>query len=156
MVDVAPEIQPLDRLRDDLEISRGAPFLSGAPGWVICDPVRHRFFQIGQRSIEVLSRWSAGNVDRLKARLFAEKAIRLTDEELETLTNFLKQNQLLEGGERGTAARYTRIAENRTRSGAWLGAQKLMFFRVPLVRPGGFLRATWPVVRPLFSRPSFG
>ena len=90
MVDVTPETQPLAQLRDDLEISRGAPFLSGAPGWVICDPVRHSFFQIGQRTIEILSRWSAGNVDRLKARLFAEKAIWLTDEELETLTNFLK------------------------------------------------------------------
>lgn len=150
-MDTAHEDRPLARLRDDLEISPGAPFLYGSPGWVIRDPVRNRFFQIGQRTIDVLSRWSAGSVNRLKARLFSENAIRLTDEELEALTHFLRQNQLLEGGEQGTATRYARLAENRVRSRMWLGAQKLMFVRVPLLRPDGFLRATWPFVRPLFS-----
>ncbi len=139
-MDTTHEDRPLAPLRDDLEISPGAAFLSGAPGWVIRDPVRNRFFQIGQRTIDVLSRWSAGSVNRLKARLFSENAIRLTDEELEALTHFLRQNQLLEGGEQGTATRYARLAENRVRSRMWLGAQKLMFFRVPLVRPDGFLQ----------------
>lgn len=144
--------RPLARLRDDLEISRGAPFLSGAPGWVIRDPVRHRFFQIGQRNLDILSQWSVGSVNQLKARLFAEKSINVSDEELEALTRFLIQSQLLEGGDQGTAARYARLTERSFWLEIWLRTQKLMFFRVPLVRPNGFLSATWPFVRPLFSR----
>ncbi|TNF57669.1 MAG: hypothetical protein EP307_13510, partial [Rhodobacteraceae bacterium] len=144
--------RPLGRLRDDLEISPGAPFLSGAPAWVIRDPVRHRFYQIGQRSIDVLSRWSAGSAERLKERLFLEKGLRLQDGELEALIRFLTQNELLEGGGAGTAARFAEVARRQAGLNLWPRAQKLVFFRVPLVRPEPFLRATWPFVRPLFSR----
>ena len=151
MVEIKTEDQLLSPLRDDLEISPGAPFLSGAPGWVIRDPVRHRFFQIGQRTIDILSRWSTGRVNRLKAQLFSEKAIQLSDEELDALTHFLKHNQLLEGGEAGTAARYAHLDEKRALSRLLYNVQRLMFFRVPVARPDAFLRATWPIVRPLFS-----
>lgn len=152
MADAISEDRPLARLRDDLEISPGAPFLSGAPGWVIRDPVRHKFYQIGQRTIDVLSRWSAGSVEALKARLFSEKAIRLSDEEFDTLLGFLMQNQLLEVGQAGTAKHLAGGNKPQGGTGGWLAAQKLLFFKVPLVRPEGFLRATWPIVRPLFSR----
>ena len=147
-----PVDQPLALLRDDLEISRGTPFLSGAPGWVIRDPVRYRFFQIGQRTIDVLSRWSAGTVERLKSRLFQEKGVHLSDEELDALIRFLAQNELLEGGGGGTASRFADAAERRARFDLWPRVQKLLFFRIPLLRPESFLYATWPLVRPLFSR----
>ncbi len=146
-----PADRPLRRLRDDLEISRGAPFISGAPAWVIRDPVRHRFYQIGQRTIDVLSRWSAGSTTRLKTRLFREKGVRLQDDELDALIRFLAQNELLEGGDAGTAARFAAVAQRQAGLNLWPRAQKLLFFRIPLLRPEPFLRATWPIVRPLFS-----
>ncbi len=139
-------------LRDDLEISTAAPFLSGAPGWVIHDPVRHRFFQIGQFTMEVLSRWSVGTASVLKRRLLDERAIEVEEADLDAIEQFLMQNQLLERGERGTAARYAEAGDQNLMHTVWRGLQKMLFVRVPLVRPERFLRATWPFVRPLFSK----
>ncbi len=143
---------PLARLRDELEISPGEPFLSGAPSWIIHDPVRHRFFQIGKFTIDVLAHWSSGTVARLKESLLANKAIQVSDEDLEEVTEFLRRNQLLESGDAGTATRFARALDKGAFSALWSTAQKSLVIRIPMVRPQGFLDATWPLVMPFFTR----
>lgn len=152
MTDIARDDRPLSPLRDDLEISLGAPFLNGAPGWVIHDPVRHKFFQIGQRAIDVLSSWSAGTVGHLKSKLIREKAIQVDDTEIDALLNFLRQNQLLESDSTGTAKHYANLVNKNPLQKFWFGVQKMLFVRIPLFRPEPFLKATWPLVKPLFSK----
>ncbi len=146
------EDTPLARLRDDLEVSPGEPFLSGAPSWIIYDPVRHRFFQIGKFTIDVLAHWSVGTVTRLKESMLANKAIALGDEDLEEVTEFLRRNQLLEGGDVGTATRFASAVKKGAFSALWSTAQKSLVWRIPVVRPQGFLDATWPIVMPFFTR----
>lgn len=147
-----PEDPPLPPLREDLRISRGAPLLNGAPSWVIYDPVRHRFFQVGQRTIEMILNWSSGTVSRLQSQLQAKRALRVGAQEIRAVLQFLKSSDLLAETERGLAKSFeSRAAKQRTSLMQW-ALHRYIFFRVPLVRPNSFLQATWPIVRPLFSR----
>ena len=144
-----PSLPPL---REDLRISQGAPLLNGAPSWVIYDPIRHRFFQVGQRTIEMISNWSSGTVSRLQSELQAKRALRVGLQEIRAVLEFLKSSDLLAETERGLAKSFdSRAAKQRTSLIQW-ALHRYIFFRVPLVRPNGFLQATWPIVRPLFSR----
>jgi putative peptide zinc metalloprotease protein len=141
----------LPALRDDLRITSGAPLISGAPTWVIYDPIRHKYFQIGQRTIEILSRWTAGNAASLRDRLLTERAIRVGDDELERLLAFLRQHSLLELGSPGSAAELQRLEQRLKARTPLQSFQRLIFFRIPLLRPQRFLEATLPFVRPLLT-----
>ena len=116
-----PDDTTLPPLREDLSISPGAPLMNGAPSWVIYDPIRHRFFQVGQRTIEMISGWSSGTVARLQFELKTKRALRI-----------------------GAGAQRSSLIN-------W-ALHRYIFFRVPLLRPNAFLKATWPLVWPLFSR----
>lgn len=144
-----PSLPPL---REDLHISRGAPLLNGAPSWVIYDPIRHRFFQVGQRTIEMILSWSAGTVSRLQSDLRSQRALRVGTQDILAVLQFLKTSDLLAEDERGVAKRFEqRAKKQRSTILQWM-LHRYIFFRVPLVRPNAFLQATWPVVRPVFSR----
>ena len=38
----------LPKLREDLQLLKGAPTITGKPTWLVFDPVAHRYFQIDQ------------------------------------------------------------------------------------------------------------
>lgn len=149
----APSDDPrLPPLREDLRISRGAPLLNGAPSWVIYDPIRHRFFQVGQRTIEMILNWSTGTVSRLQAELESKRALRVGVKEVRAVLQFLKTSDLLAEAERGKSKTLERRAtQQRSTLLQWM-LHRYIFFRVPLVRPNAFLEATWPFVKPLFTR----
>ncbi|MEO1610031.1 MAG: biotin/lipoyl-binding protein [Pseudomonadota bacterium] len=153
MISPQPASGPsLPELRQDLQISPGAPLVSGAPTWVIYDPIRHKFFQIGQRTIEILSRWSAGNASMLRDRLLKERALQVGEDELEKLISFLRQHNLVAQANAGAAASmYGQERRNNILTPLRL-FQKMVFFRMPLVRPQSFLEATLPLVAPLMTR----
>ena len=152
MIADGQEDTPLPPLREDLRISPGAPLLNGAPSWVIHDPVRHRFFQVGQRSVEMISHWSAGSVQRLSADLRRQRALQVGEQEIQAVVQFLRLNDLLAESGPGIARRFAKRAESQRSTLLQWALHRYIFFRVPLVRPNGFLHASWPVVRPLFTR----
>ncbi|MCV6594925.1 MAG: hypothetical protein OIF48_18385 [Silicimonas sp.] len=142
----------LPALREDLTIAPGAPLLSGAPSWVIYDPIRHRYFQITQRTIEMIACWSAGSIGALLGQLRQERAVEAEPSDVEAVVRFLRANSLTAEGGAGTGARLAAAAA-RQRGRLWhWAAHKYVFFRVPLVRPQGFLEATQGFVAPLLSR----
>lgn len=142
----------LPPLREDLNIASGAPLLNGAPSWVIYDPIRHRFFQVGQRTIEMISKWSYGSQIKLIEYLKQTKGLTITTQEIQALIQFLKANDLLAETKRGQAKLFEgRAAERQSTLVKW-ALHRYIFFRIPLLRPNKFLHATWPFVSPIFSR----
>lgn len=147
-----PQDIPLPPIREDLQITRGGTSYSGAPTWVVFDPLRNRFFRITYEMFQLLSLW---NVSRTVAALI--KAIdmrfgnRMTGEDIVAIVRMLEHNQLLvqpaNGSWRGLHAR----AEQKH---SWFMRliHNYLFFKIPLVRPDPFIRATWPLVSMLFSR----
>ena len=141
----------LPPLREDLNISPGAPLLNGAPSWVIYDPIRHRFFQVGQRTIEIILSWSSGTVSKIKADLQLKRALNVTTQEVESILSFLRSSDLLVENKTGIAKIFARRAQTQRGSIIKLLLHRYIFFRVPIVRPNNFLKKTWPIVRPFFS-----
>ncbi|MEL7272966.1 MAG: HlyD family efflux transporter periplasmic adaptor subunit [Pseudomonadota bacterium] len=148
----AKEAVPLPILRDDLEIVPAAAQTNGAPAWVIYDPVASRYFEIGREILDMLLLWRVGTVDVLIRKLRSEFGKVVSEEEVSDTMHFLISNALVRdipGNDFRTMAQ--KEAEKKK---SWLSTamHSYLFFRIPLFRPDRFLRATWPVVWPLFTR----
>ena len=145
--------QPLLALRTDLRLSEGAPDVNGAPTWLIEDPLRHQFLQIDGATFDALAIWTSCATDtELKARLDAEFARRVTTSDVEALTHFLVANDLVVEPPDGGWRTLSRKDDLRTRPLFERLIHNYLFFRIPLVRPDAFLRATAGLVAPLMSR----
>lgn len=142
----------LPPLRQELQLHPGPVLNDGAPSWVLYDPPRNRFFRIGWAEFELLSRWGLGPADRVLEAVNRDTALNLEPRHLESVVEFLMLHQLIRGGGPRYMDWLAGLAErNRPRPLHWL-LHHYLFFRIPLVRPDRFLNATWPLVRPLFSR----
>jgi putative peptide zinc metalloprotease protein len=139
----------LPALRPDLQIHPGAPLPTGEPGWVIHDPVRHRFFQIGREALDILASWRPGTVEDLVSDMRRRGVREPRPEAVAGLSRFLEVHDLaLEplGG--------AKLAEKaRSRRHHWLVnlVHNYLFFTVPLVRPQRFLDANRWIGTLLFS-----
>ncbi|MDX5362108.1 MAG: biotin/lipoyl-binding protein [Alphaproteobacteria bacterium] len=145
---------PLPRLREDLQLYPGAPQPDGSPCWVIHDPVRNLYFEIGRDALDLLELWGLGSVSRVVSAARAELGRIVSAGEVTAFAGFLHDNALATGEGEGAAARL--MAQYRAAKRSLLGTllHNYLFFRVPLVRPDRFLRATWPWVAPFFTRAS--
>ena len=148
--------QTLPELRQDLDFHAGARTASGAPTWVIYDPARHKYFNIGRIEYELLKRWGGQTPSELAQRVSAESSVKAGVVNVEELLAFLKQNQLLrittEEAVKDLGAQARRMSDAKKR---WVRISvRLLFIRVPLFRPDRFLDATLPWVLPLVT-PAF-
>lgn len=144
----------LPPLRDDLRLFAAAPERDGSPAWVIQDPARNRFFRIGWLEFELLARWDAGDAAALAQQVSSESPLAVSDEDVQSLVEFLARNQLVRTTSAQDSARLGAMrARQRPERLRWL-LRNYLFFRVPLVRPTRFLEATLPYVAFIF-RPGF-
>ena len=142
----------LPPLREDLRLIAGASAADGSPTWVIVDPVRGKYFQIGWAAYQILSRWSGLSAEAVLAQIRAETTCRATMQDIDDLLKFLYGNHLMreppQGGYRAYAAQ---VEAARPQWLMWL-VHHYLFFQIPLVRPDRFLRATLPFVEWFFSK----
>lgn len=151
MAAVAQELA-LPVLRGDLQLFEGPPDRDGSPTWTICDPIRNRFFRIGWTAFQLWSHWSIGKVDQLVAAVCENTTCRVTRQDVAALIRFLHANSLTQGSVSGTFDAYLQQYQaSRPHWARWL-LHHYLFVRIPLLRPHRFLRATLPLVKPLFSR----
>lgn len=143
----------LPALREDLGLHPGPTLKTGAPSWMIEDPLRGRFYRIGWLEFELLSRWSAGGDARaLAARVARETLLAPTIEEVLAVKQFLLAHELLVDPERVQAAARGRVSQPGL---ATRVLHHYLMFRVPLVNPDRFLAATLPWVWPLIGSTAF-
>ena len=142
----------LPPLREDLRLIPGAPGADGSPVWVIVDPVRGKYFQIGWAAYQILSRWSGRSAAVVLSQIHADTTCRATTQDIDDLLRFLYRNHLMreppQGGYRAYAAQAEAV---RPQWLMWL-VHHYLFFQIPLVQPDRFLRATLPFVDWLFSK----
>ena len=142
----------LPPLREDLRLIAGAPAADGSPTWVIADPVRGKYFQIGWAAYQILSRWSGRSVEVVLSQIHADTTCRATSQDIDDLLRFLYRNHLMREPPQGGYRAYAAQAEAaRPQWLMWL-VHHYLFFQIPLVRPDRFLRATLPFVEWLFSK----
>lgn len=144
---------PLPGLREDLVLRRGASDSNGEPGWLIYDPVPHRYIRINAATCQLLSLWPYhATTGSLLAAARGAFGIDVSREELLGLIAFLHANYLTNAPGRGAWRSYARAAARLEDGRALRRWQSMLFHRVPLLRPERFLRSTLPLVAPLYSR----
>lgn len=147
----SPDI-PLPPLREDLQIMRGGPSYSGAPVWMVLDPLRNRFFRVTYEMFQLLSLWNRSRTVGNLARALEARFGRRTDaEEIGMVLRMLDANFFLAQPASGSW-RTLHDAAQRRHSWFMRLIHNYLFFKIPLVRPEPFIRATWPYVSFLFSR----
>ncbi len=142
----------LPPLREDLRLVAGASATDGSPTWVIVDPVRGQYFQIGWAAYQILSRWDAKSADEILAEVHADTICRATRADVEELLRFLYINHLMRDPPQGGYRAYVQQAEAGQQSWVTWLVHHYLFFKIPLLRPDRFLRATLPFVAWLYSR----
>lgn len=142
----------LPPFREDLQLLTGAPAADGSPTWVLVDPVRGKYFQIGWAAYQMLSRWNGRSAEAVLSAIHAETTCRVTPKDIEDLLRFLYGNHLMREPPQGGYRAY--VAQAEAAKPQWLKwlVHHYLFFQVPLVRPDRFLRATLPYVEWLFAR----
>lgn len=141
----------LPKLRGDLRFHEGPPDGSGSRAWIIEDPARNRFFQIGDAARALLARWDAGSPDAVIAAARHTSAD-IGREDVAAVCDFLVRNGLTQMEPLADYGRYTAQLAAQRKSWLELAIHHYLFFRIPLVRPERFLRRGLPLFEFLFSR----
>ena len=145
----APRLPPL---REELSLHAGPPTPDGAPTWTLHDPSCNRFFRIGWPELEMLSRWHLGEPAAIAAAVSRETTIAATPAQVETLARFLWSQGLLQALGTNALGRLKTLADaQRPHWLMWL-LKSYLFLRIPVLRPDGFLNATMPLAKLLFTR----
>ena len=143
----------LPPLRQELRIEPGAPLVNGAPSWILFDPVRHLFYQIGRLEMKILSLWGSHTLGRLKTAL-GDEGLDAAEAEAEIgrVLRFSFANNLTVRPEGDTSAAFaSQRALAKREWWKWL-VDHYLFIRIPLVKPAAFLERTLHIVAPLWSR----
>ncbi len=144
--------QPLPLLRQELRLFEGPTTNKGEPCWLIYDPVRHRYFRITQQVFEILSLWTGPTADDLKRDANHRLKRDITDAEIADLAKFLHVNNLTETSASGDSKDYADQINATKKSFGKQAVHSYLFFRIPLLHPEHFLRATMPIVEVLYAR----
>jgi putative peptide zinc metalloprotease protein len=138
-------------LREEIAIFPGPAALDGSPSWTLHDPSSNRFYRLGWREFELLSRWDSGSVAALTARVEAETTLQVEHEDVDDLVRFLFSFDLLRASSAEATANLVKKADRQRGSWAkWL-LHNYLFIRIPLLRPDRFLSLSYPYLRWVFS-----
>ena len=145
----------LPPLRQELRIEPGAPLVNGAPSWILFDPVRHLFYQIGKLEMKILSLWGNTTLGGIKAALASDGLDpQEAESEIGRVLKFSFHNSLTVRPEGNPADAFAAQSAYAKRAWwRWL-IDHYLFVRIPLVKPAAFLERTLPKVAPLWSRAS--
>lgn len=149
------EAPTLPQMRQDLRIFKAAPLATGAPGWVVLDPVRNRYFQIGRSVLDILNAWSAGSIEAIRHRVAARSGKEVSAEEIIGVLRFLEGQELVEEPTGGSQRLTQKALQGRHFWLIWL-VHNYLFIRLPLLRPQKFLNATRIIGDVVFSRAMLG
>lgn len=142
----------LPRLRQELALYPGPSNYLGEPSWSLHDPVRNLFFRLDWLSFEIVSRWVLGEPARILQHLQAHTTLQAEEEDVEAVLRFLLENELVQATDpQATARLHQQRLKRSTRVTDWL-MHRYLFFRVPLLRPDGWLGRWQSLVAPFYSR----
>ncbi len=145
---------PLPPLRQELRLDAGAPLPSGAPAFVLFDPLRQLFFQLGELEHRIIGYWRSGDAAAVRDALVADgEEAADAEAAIVAFHGFAVDNSLvreLPEDQVGVLARRRAAAQREW--WRWL-LDHYLFIRVPLVRPAAWLRRTLPYARRIWSDP---
>lgn len=141
----------LPELRQELRLHEG-PSGGAERCWLIYDPIRHRYFQVSHRAFQIIERWCAQPSTELAARCQRELDRSVSAAEVDEIAAFILANSLAVAPLQDDPRMLARQEAASRHSVIARIVHNYLFVKVPIVRPERFLRATMPLVSPLYSR----
>lgn len=137
----------LPALRQDLSISPGGLGEDGGANWLLYDPLKNKYYRIGQIAFRLISAWKEGACASQWLANVQKNGEVIAHAELEQLLGFLKNSGLTCSSGNDTQQHLEYQYAKNAKQGVlkWLLAHYI-FFRIPLVNPDRFLGATLPFV----------
>lgn len=144
----------LPLLRDDIQLNEAPIEPEGSPSWTLYDPTANKYYKIGWFEFECLARFKdCQSVNQLVDKVKRETALQPDGETVNALVQFLVMHNLVQTTTQ-EALDYFEERRQVTQLSWW---QRLLhsylFFTLPLFKPEVFLKKTYPLVKPIFSRP---
>lgn len=149
--DAAPRDPPLPPLRDDLGLFPGPRNSRGEATWTLHEPVRNRYFRIGEQEFFLLSRWQTATGFADLAALAERDGMAVDLADIAQFVDFLRRSELTQGDPQTVKMM---LASHAARQQSWWKKilHNYLFLRVPLLRPDPWLDRFYPLLRPLLSR----
>lgn len=143
---------PLPVLREELALYGGPHLADGQPSWTLHDPVRNQFFRIDWLTFEIISRWPMGELHSIADAVHSDTTLRPDAADVEAVARFLLENQLVKPAGYDSSQQFAeRLRRMRGNWHSWL-LHHYLFFRIPLIRPDGWLDRWQLWVAPFYSR----
>src|SRR5687768_11476244 len=86
----------LPTLREEIDLHEGPRLRDGQPTWTLHDPSRNQFYRIDWQTFCILGHWALDDAQAICAAVAAETTLRPEPEDVELVTRFLLDNQLLQ------------------------------------------------------------
>lgn len=141
----------LPPLREELHCLPGPRDHGGHPTWTLHDPANNRFFRIGWREFEMLSRWSLGDPAAIAQSINGHTTLHVEAGEVEDVAKFFLQENLLRlqgaGGREWLRGQWLKTRHHWL----WWLLHHYLFFRIPLLRPDRLLSRTYPYIAWVYS-----
>ncbi|OGB34357.1 MAG: secretion protein HylD [Burkholderiales bacterium RIFCSPLOWO2_12_FULL_61_40] len=142
----------LPALREELALYAGPHLADGQPSWTLHDPVRNQFFRVDWLTFEIISRWPLDETQTIADAVNAQTTLRPDATDVEAVARFLVDNQLVQPDGAGSARQFAeRLTRMRGNWQSWL-LHHYLFFRIPLIRPDGWLERWLGRIAPFYSR----
>ncbi len=139
-------------VRQDLLIHKGAPTSSGTATYIVEDPVRGTYFEIEEiDAIFLKFLITEDSVQAAVNKLLKSTSLRPSIEDIIAFLHMLQVNRLAVAPEEALGP-LKEMAKPKPLSPRMM-LMKVLFFRIPLVRPDAFLSALLPWVEPFWSKP---
>ncbi|HYE36511.1 HlyD family efflux transporter periplasmic adaptor subunit [Methylocaldum sp.] len=147
---IAGQPQGLPPLREELTLLPGPRQVDGAPTWTLHDPASNRFFRIGWREFEVLSRWHLGEPSAIAEAVNTQTTLTVSANDIGGFAEFLGRHSLLRMP--GVDSRRFLEQAQKARRSPWATLlHNYLFFRVPLFHPHRFLARIYPRIAWIYS-----
>lgn len=149
----ASQATRLPRLREDLVLSAAPQSHTGKQGWVIYDPLRHRFIEVDQATFEILTLWRQYTTQNELLKAVSRKLGSYIDpKEIDQLLAFMNANSLTTGGQGEDWQHLHKLAAHRQHGVLMTLVHNYLFFKIPITNPQSFLQKIKPLVDPFFRR----
>ncbi|MBR9866128.1 MAG: HlyD family efflux transporter periplasmic adaptor subunit [Oceanospirillales bacterium] len=151
MLDQPTEQQFLPSLRQNLKLIKGGVDEEGARRWLIFDPTINKYFSLSRVGLDLMRIWQPGQSyeDFLTRAQVTHPFLEI--DEIKAFVDFLDLNGLIVRTSDQDIEKL-KYQNSRRKQGwfKWL-IHNYLFFRIPVVKPDGFLNATYPKIKWLYQ-----
>lgn len=129
----------LPPLREELQLLPGSSAWDGGPTWLIHDPPAGQFIRIGWAEFEMLSRWYLRNAEEIAKAVSTQTSLQISASDVISLCERLQRIRLVGLPGKDTKNLGKEYATRRSQGLFTRLLKNYIFFRIPLLRPDGFL-----------------